>query len=144
MPIPRRSGGTTAARVESTRPSTLIVPASGAMNPAISRSSVVLPHPARQRGALAGHAAAPEPHGQYDRRGDDDHGDHGERGHRLQVSGLVEVVDRHRERDRAGAEEQDRGGQLLERRYEDEDPAREEPGSRERQRHAAERAKPAG
>ena len=41
----RCSGGTTAPGREMTRSPTRISPASGAMNPAISRSVVVLPHP---------------------------------------------------------------------------------------------------
>src|SRR5687767_3947848 len=43
--MPRRSGGTTLAGVETVAVPTRISPASGAMNPAISRSSVVLPQP---------------------------------------------------------------------------------------------------
>src|SRR5215472_15745294 len=43
--MPRRSGGTTPVGVESSVGPTRITPASGAMKPAISRKSVVLPQP---------------------------------------------------------------------------------------------------
>ena len=43
--MPRFSGGTTAPGAEITRPSIEIDPTLGAMNPAIIRSVVVLPHP---------------------------------------------------------------------------------------------------
>src|SRR5258705_4086243 len=43
--MPRRSGGTTPAGVESVAAPTRMAPSSGAMNPAIRRSRVVLPQP---------------------------------------------------------------------------------------------------
>ena len=43
--MPRFSGGTTPAGEDSTRPSISIVPAVGAMKPAIMRRVVVLPQP---------------------------------------------------------------------------------------------------
>src|SRR5712691_3238047 len=47
MPMPRCSGGTAApvAAEESTRPSSVISPAVGGMNPAVRRSVVVFPQP---------------------------------------------------------------------------------------------------
>ena len=41
----RRSGGTVSTGDDRTSPLTVIVPASGVRNPAISRSVVVFPHP---------------------------------------------------------------------------------------------------
>src|SRR5580704_10282576 len=43
-----------------------------------------------------------------DRRADDDHVDHGERRHRLDIAGLVEIVDRDRQRDGTRGEQQNR------------------------------------
>src|SRR4029453_16800189 len=192
MPMPRRSGGTTAVGVETPRGPPRIEPSSGVMNPAIRRSSVVLPQPlgpssvtnsrspisrlrsrtavtapkrlvtrsiwipatpsssARAEPPSLGHrpplaardagVAAAEARGEHERRGDDQHGHDGERRDRPQRPGLVEIVDSDRERDGARAEEEDRGGELLERRDEDEQPAREDPGTGQRQGDAAERA----
>src|SRR5262249_6168415 len=88
--------------------------------------------------------AAPDPVGEPDGGADDRHVDHGERSERLGAASLVEIEDRDGERDRAGAEQQDRGGQLLDHRYEHQEPAGEQPGSDQRQRHLAHRRRPRG
>ena len=70
-----------------------------------SRVMVIAGHADPQLGRRVGarDASAAEPVGEPDRDADDHHVDHGERRHRLDVAGLVEVVDRDRERDRARA-----------------------------------------
>ena len=70
--------------------------------------------------------------------------DDGERGDRLGIAGLVEVIDRDRERDRARAEQQDRRAQFLDRRHEDQQPAREQARPDQRQRHLAQCEAPRG
>src|SRR5258708_37477253 len=66
----------------------------------------VLPVTSLSSCARGGFAAPQDPAaadlgGEPDRRADDDHVDHGERRHRLDIAGFVEIVDRDRERDRA-------------------------------------------
>src|ERR1700738_1451851 len=69
--------------------------------------------------------AAADLGGEPDRRADDDHVDHGECRYRLDIAGLVEIVDRDRERDGARGEQQDRRAQFLDDRHEDQEPAGE-------------------
>ena len=79
-----------------------------------------------------------------DRHADDHHVDHGERGDRLDIAGLVEIVDRDRERDRARREQQDRRRQLLDHRHEHQQPAGEQAGPDQRQRDLAHGGRPGG
>src|ERR1700676_1840992 len=68
--------------------------------------------------------AAADLGGEPNRRTDDDRIDHGEGRDGLDIAGFVKIIDRHRERDGARREQQDRRAQFLNDRHEHQEPAR--------------------
>src|SRR5262245_18108406 len=83
---------------------------------------------ADRRGFARRYRAPADPIGEQARHADDHHVDDRERGHRLDITGLVETVARDRERDGARREQQERRRELLDHRHEHQEPAGEQAG----------------